>query len=105
MCHLGHFGLCRDESCLPQSSERKNRSVNIYGLDSEVVDPAAVERTAQRFREQRISLPTFGQLTDRVPRRARSAGNWAASTAMLLARQPVAYPLVQQARRKPGRGP
>jgi cysteine synthase len=36
--------------------------VNIYGLDSEVVDPEAVERTASRFREQRIVLPTFGQL-------------------------------------------
>jgi len=38
--------------------------VNIYGLDSEVVDPAAVERTAQRFREQQIVLPTFAQLKD-----------------------------------------
>ena len=36
--------------------------MNIYGLDSEVVDPEAVERTASRFREQRIVLPTFGQL-------------------------------------------
>ena len=26
--------------------------MNIYGLDSEVIDSAAVERTAQRFREQ-----------------------------------------------------
>jgi cysteine synthase len=41
----------------------ENRPVNIYGLDSEVVDPAAVERTAQRFREQQIVLPTFAQLT------------------------------------------
>ena len=49
----------------------ENRAVNIYGLDSEVVDPAAVERTAQRFREQRIVLPTFGQLRD--PRTAPSA--------------------------------
>ena len=38
--------------------------MNIYGLDSEVVDPAAVERTAQRFREQQIVLPTFAQLKD-----------------------------------------
>ena len=38
--------------------------MNIYGLDSEVVDPAAVERTAQRFREQQIVLPTFSQLRD-----------------------------------------
>ena len=38
--------------------------MNIYGLDSEVIDPAAVERTAQRFREQRIVLPTFGQLAN-----------------------------------------
>jgi cysteine synthase len=45
--------------------------VNIYGLDSEVIDPSAVERTAQRFREQRIVLPTFGQLRD--PRTAPSA--------------------------------
>jgi len=37
--------------------------VNIYGLESEGVDPAAVERTAQRFREQQIALPTFAQLT------------------------------------------
>ena len=42
----------------------ENHSVNIYGLDSEVVDPAAVERTAQRFREQQIVLPTFSQLQD-----------------------------------------
>jgi cysteine synthase len=45
--------------------------VNIYGLDSEVIDAAAVERTAQRFREQQIVLPTFGQLAD--PRTAPSA--------------------------------
>jgi cysteine synthase len=38
--------------------------VNIYGLDSEVIDPAAVERTAERFREQQIVLPTFAQLAD-----------------------------------------
>ena len=38
--------------------------MNIYGLDSEVVDPAAVERTAERFREQQIVLPTFAQLKD-----------------------------------------
>ena len=42
----------------------ENRLVNIYGLDSEVIDPAAVERTAQRFREQEIVLPTFAQLVD-----------------------------------------
>ena len=45
--------------------------MNIYGLDSEVVDPAAVERTARRFREQQIVLPTFGQLAD--PRTAPPA--------------------------------
>lgn len=45
--------------------------MNIYGLDSEVIDAAAVERTAQRFREQQIVLPTFGQLAD--PRTAPSA--------------------------------
>ncbi|MGO9332658.1 MAG: pyridoxal-phosphate dependent enzyme [Acidimicrobiales bacterium] len=45
--------------------------MNIYGLDSQVVDPAAVERTAQRFREQRIVLPTFGQLAN--PAKAPSA--------------------------------
>ena len=44
--------------------------MNIYGLDSEVIDPAAVERTAQRFREQQIVLPTFAQLAD--PRKAPS---------------------------------
>jgi hypothetical protein len=49
----------------------QNHLVNIYGLDSEVIDPAAVERTAQRFREQQIVLPTFGQLAD--PRTAPSA--------------------------------
>ena len=38
--------------------------MNLYGLDSEVVDPASVARTAQRFREQQIVLPTFAQLTD-----------------------------------------
>ena len=37
--------------------------MNIYGLDAEVVDAGAVERTAQRFREQAIVLPTFAQLT------------------------------------------
>ncbi len=37
--------------------------MNIYGLDAEVVDAGAVERTAQRFREQQIVLPTFAQLT------------------------------------------
>ncbi len=48
----------------------ENHAVNIFGLDSEVVDRAAVERTAQRFGEQRIVLPTFGQLRD--PRTAPS---------------------------------
>jgi cysteine synthase len=38
--------------------------VNIYGLDSEVIDKDAVERTAERFREQQIVLPTFGQLAN-----------------------------------------
>ena len=38
--------------------------MNLYGLDSEVVDAASVARTAQRFREQQIVLPTFAQLTD-----------------------------------------
>ena len=38
--------------------------MNIYGLDSEVIDSAAVERTAQRFREQKIVLPSFAQLVD-----------------------------------------
>ena len=64
--------------------------MNIYGLDSEVIDPAAVERTAQRFREQQIVLPTFGQLADpghgteraRRPVRAASTSN-AASPANL----------------------
>jgi len=45
--------------------------VNIYGLDSEVIDPVAVERTAQRFREQQIALPTFGELA--TPSTAPSA--------------------------------
>ena len=36
--------------------------MNIYGLDAEVIDSAAVERTAQRFREQQIVLPTFAEL-------------------------------------------
>ncbi|MGA3353629.1 MAG: pyridoxal-phosphate dependent enzyme [Acidimicrobiales bacterium] len=45
--------------------------MNIYGLDTEVIDPAAVERTAQRFREQQIVLPTFAQLVE--PRSAPSA--------------------------------
>ena len=38
--------------------------MNIYGLDSEVIDKDAVERTAERFREQQIVLPTFGQLAN-----------------------------------------
>ena len=38
--------------------------MNLYGLDSEVVDTASVARTAQRFREQQIVLPTFAQLTN-----------------------------------------
>ena len=37
--------------------------MNIYGLDSEVIDSAALERTARHFREQQIALPTFAQLT------------------------------------------
>jgi len=45
--------------------------VNIYGLDSVVIDPAAVERTAQRFRERKIVMPTFAQLAD--PRTAPGA--------------------------------
>jgi cysteine synthase len=40
----------------------ENLPVNIFGLDTEVIDAAAVERTAQRFREQKIVLPTFAQL-------------------------------------------
>ena len=47
--------------------------MNLYGLDSEVVDTASVARTAQRFREQQIVLPTFAQLDESLHRPGRAA--------------------------------
>ena len=35
-----------------------------FGLEHDVVDEAALERTAARFREAGIVLPTFAQLAD-----------------------------------------
>jgi len=45
------------------------------GLEREVVDSRVLERTAERFREIRIALPTFAQLADPglIPPRVREA--------------------------------
>ncbi|HSG85935.1 MAG TPA: pyridoxal-phosphate dependent enzyme [Candidatus Limnocylindrales bacterium] len=45
------------------------------GLAREMVDPAVYERTAERFRRDRIALPTFAQLAEpeRIPERVRTA--------------------------------
>jgi cysteine synthase len=49
--------------------------VKQLGLEREVVDAAVLERTAARFKEREIVLPTFGQLCDPslVPASIRSA--------------------------------
>jgi cysteine synthase A len=45
------------------------------GLAREMVDPAVYERTAERFRRDRIALPTFAQLAEpeRIPDRIAAA--------------------------------
>ena len=76
---------------------------NQFGLADRVVDEAALANSVERFRAQGITLPTFAQLADpstyrpRVDgRRRRSAGPGRP--------QPVAGPLVQRPRWRPGRG-
>ena len=51
--------------------------MSILGLETEVVDRAAVERSAERFREQGIALPTFRQIADplSVPKAVRAQLN------------------------------
>jgi cysteine synthase A len=46
-----------------------------FGLERELVDPDAQARTVGRFREARVALPTFAQLTDPglIPRGVREA--------------------------------
>jgi cysteine synthase A len=45
------------------------------GLEKEIVDRGVYERTAQRFRETKIQLPTFGELADprTIPAETRKA--------------------------------
>jgi cysteine synthase len=46
-----------------------------FGLEREVVDGGAYERTVERFRQQRIALPTFAELADptTIPHHVRAA--------------------------------
>lgn len=46
-----------------------------FGLEREMVDRQAYERTVERFRQQRIALPTFAELADpwTIPWRVRTA--------------------------------
>ena len=45
------------------------------GLERELVDRSVYDRTVQRFREERIILPTFAELSDpaKIPERVRTA--------------------------------
>ena len=42
----------------------RNALENQFGLADRIVDEAALANSVERFREQRITLPTFAQLED-----------------------------------------
>ena len=74
---------------------------SLFGLADRVVDDDALANSVERFRERGIALPTFAELAD--PSTIDPARVGDADPQGRRRPQPVARPLVQRPRRRPGR--
>ena len=74
---------------------------NQFGLADRVVDDDALANSVERFRERGITLPTFAELADPSTIDHGRVGD--ADPQGARRPQPVAGPLVQRPRRRPGR--
>ena len=72
-----------------------------FGLADRVVDDDALANSVERFRERRITLPTFAELADPTTIEPARVGD--ADPQGRRRPQPVAGPLVQRPRRRPRR--